>query len=108
MMGGLAYHLKVGSLRVMLEARGGWQTAVLRVSDPSDALDCPDNVSGSGLGFEFLASLRLPLLPGVTLNGQVSYRGADLSTATMRLPQIDLSGMAFGIGFDITFLGGWQ
>ena len=107
-MGGLAYHLRIAGIEIMLEGRGGWQAALLVVNDPSDVLDCPDQVAGSGIGFEFLASLRLPLLPGVTLHGQVGYRGADLSTATMRLPQIDLTGIAFGIGLDITFLGGWE
>jgi hypothetical protein len=106
-MGGLAYHLKVGGARIMLEARGGWQTALLSVEDPGNALDCPDRVAGNGLGFEFLGSIRVPLIPGITLHGQIGYRGADLSTGTMRLPQIDLSGISFGIGVDITFIGGW-
>lgn len=107
-MGGLAYHLKVGGIKFMLEGRGGWQTALLDVEDPSDVLDCPDQVSGNGIGFEFLLSARAPLLPGIMLHAQVGYRGADLPTATMRLPQIDLTGLSVGIGFDITFIGGSQ
>ena len=65
-------------------------------------------VSGNGIGFEFLLAIRAPLLPGVKLHAQVGYRGADLPSATMRLPQIDLTGLSLGVGFDITFIRGDQ
>jgi hypothetical protein len=104
-MGGVAYHLRVSELEVILEALGGWQGALLDVTDHSNVLDCPDHVAGHGIGFEFSASAMFSVLPGVNLQARLGYRGADLATASTRLPRIDLTGITLGVGLGITFGG---
>ena len=104
-LAGLAYHMRVSGIELMLEARGGWQGALLDVVDHWGVLDCPSQVAGQGIGFEVLVSLEASVLPGLTVHAQIGYRGADLATASMRLPRIDLTGPTLRIGLGMSFGG---
>ncbi len=105
-LGGIAYHIRVSELEVILEALGGWYGALLDVTDHPGVLDCPDHVAGNGIGFEFSISAMFSVLDAVNLHVRVGYRGADLATASTRLPRIDLTGITLGLGLSITFGGG--
>jgi len=105
-LAGLAYHMRVSGVELTAEARGGWQGALMDVFDQWGVLDCPAQVAGQGIAFEALLSVEAPLPAGLSVHGQVGYRGADLATASMRLPRIDLSGLLFRLGVGLTFGGG--
>ena len=105
LLAGLAYHLKVSGIEVVLEARGGWGGARLSKRDQFGLLDCPALVAGQGIAFEASAMINIPISSTWSIHTIVGYRGADLSTPLLTMPKLDLSGVILGLSLGATIGG---
>lgn len=104
-MTGVAYHLRLAGIELIVEGRAGWSSANLLKRDQSGYLDCPARIVGSGISFESSISASVPISPVWSIQGVLSYRGMDLPSTTITVPTLDFSGFSLGLSITATFGG---
>lgn len=104
-MTGVAYHLKLAGIELIVEGRTGWNSANLLKRDQFGYLDCPARIAGNGISFESSISASVPINPVWSAQGVLSYRGMQLPSTTITIPTLDFSGFSLGVSITATFGG---